>query len=107
MTTQTKPKREHTAEPIDAQVLSRISEIARLKLTPQEMKDFQADSNRILEYFSQVSKLSGEGSQVFYMRPGTAIMRKDEVVKFEGDEGVRGQFPHPTKDGLVKAPKNL
>ncbi len=87
--------------------LARIAEIARLKLTPEEKASFKGDANRILDYFSQISAIAGKGKENYYLRPGTSVLREDEVSKFPDDSLVRGEFGHQTKEGLLKAPKNL
>lgn len=95
-------------EIVDDSVLDRISEISRLKLTPAEREAFKRDCNEILEYFSQISSLSSSGSQEkYYLRTEPAALRADDVEPCIQDEAIRGQFAHATKDGLMKAPKNL
>lgn len=93
---------------VDDAVLDRISEIARLKLTEAEREAFKKDCNEILGYFSQISTLSkGGGQERFYMRQEPAKFRSDEVEPSDASSGIRSQFAHATKDGLMKAPKNL
>lgn len=105
----TKPEssRSQAKPPIDDLVLQNISEISRLKLSPQEFESLGKDANQILSYFSQVSGLGAKGEAVFYLRPGDNLLRADVVEKFEGDLKIRSQFAHATKEGLLKAPKNL
>jgi aspartyl/glutamyl-tRNA(Asn/Gln) amidotransferase C subunit len=107
MTNPARRKEASSPEFIDEQALLKASEIARLKLSPQELQLLKDDANQVLAYFSQVNELSGHGTPLYHLRPGKAQLRKDVVQKFEGDEQIRTQFPNKTKEGLAKAPKNL
>ncbi len=91
---------------IDDATLQRVSQVARIKLSESEKEDFRKDLNEILGYFSQISEIQEQGRELYYVKEGSAVQRKDEPVECKETEAIRSQFTK-SKNGLMLAPKTL
>lgn len=88
--------------------LRRVAEIARLRLTDEEMAKLGADLSEILSYFSEINKAEGLGKEkeTYYPSKQTHALRKDSSKGSENADAILGHFTR--KDGRsMVAPKSL
>lgn len=98
--------KQNNKQSIDDATLERVSQVARIKLTESEKQEFRSDLNGILGYFSQIGEIQEKGRELYYVKDGNAVQRKDEPVESKEAEGMRSQFTKG-KNGLMLAPKTL
>lgn len=84
--------------------VERIAQLARLRLTPQELKRYQKDLSLILDYIGQLKKADVEGvSPTSHSVAVENVMRKDE---FHMAESVRAhklvEAAPLQEDGYIK-----
>ena len=86
--------------------VEKYASLARVKLTPKELKEINKDLGDVLDYFKELEEL--ETKNVLPMTGGTSlknIFRKDESES--KDHRVKGgaeEFPEE-RDGYLKVPK--
>ena len=74
----------------------KLARLARLELTEEEVKSYQGELERILEYVEQIQKTDVTGLKPTSQVTGlTNVMRDDEVIDYgvSADELLR-QAPH-------------
>lgn len=74
----------------------KLARLARLELTEEEVKSYQGELERILEYVEQIQKTDVAGLKPTSQVTGlTNVMRDDEVIDYgvSADELLR-QAPH-------------
>lgn len=98
---------------INKKTLDHLAELARLELTPEEIKKLLKDLKKILDYFQELNELDTTG--VAPLAGGTAlqnVFRIDEVDFEKRSAGVNHEgriidaFPAIDK-GYLKVPKVL
>ncbi|MCI5080305.1 MAG: Asp-tRNA(Asn)/Glu-tRNA(Gln) amidotransferase subunit GatC [Saprospiraceae bacterium] len=90
---------------IDKQLISKLENLARLKLSEEESKDLQTDLNAILEMVEKLQELDTEGVEpLVYINEEVNVFRKDKVTnQVSQDEALRNA---PDHDGsFFKVPK--
>ncbi len=90
---------------IDKQLISKLENLARLKLSEDESKDLQTDLNAILEMVEKLQELDTEGVEpLVYINEEVNVFRKDKVEnQVSQDEALRNA---PDHDGsFFKVPK--
>ena len=95
------------AKKIDPQTLSRVAEIARLKLSDEDCRAFEKDLNSILDSFSLINEIQAKGEGLYYVREVQSLLRKDAAKQFDGAAEIRGQFSKRKQSGEMLAPKSL
>jgi len=81
---------------ITPELLDRLSELAKVKLTDEEKEMFLRDLNRILEYFSIIDEVDVSNVEpAFHVLGLSNIMREDEV----------GGDPLTQEEALLNAPQ--
>ncbi len=100
---------------MDIQTVKQISEVAKIKLTDEEMAAIAEEMGQLLDYFKSVQEIKSEESSKNgkeqhsnYMYEITNTYREDEV--FENDiqtkEAIRKEFTKENEK-LLLAPKSL
>ncbi len=92
---------------IDDATLSRIAGISRLKLSEDEREALRKDLNGILSQFSLIREIEARGSELYYVKPGESIPRKDESQECAEAPAIRSQFSRKKETGEMLAPKSL
>jgi aspartyl-tRNA(Asn)/glutamyl-tRNA(Gln) amidotransferase subunit C len=83
-----------------------LAQLARLKVSDQEVESLQKDISNILEYVSQISAVSIDAEGTPEVPLNHNVLRED-VVRSEGDpmagkeESVRKEFPKREGDYLA------
>lgn len=84
--------------------VKKFAELARIKITPKEEKQFGKDLAKILKHFEELQELNTE--KVPPVTGGTSmknIFREDSVREKKRKSDISGCFPE-TKDGYLKVP---
>lgn len=91
---------------IDEKTIKHVADIAKIKLTDEEIKKFESEFKKILEFFSEIQGIK-KGSRVLYGTEKVNPLREDRKVKrFENVDKILGEVPE--KEGkYVKVPKSL
>ncbi|NYT13629.1 MAG: hypothetical protein GKC01_03850, partial [Candidatus Methanofastidiosa archaeon] len=66
---------------IEDNVIERVSEIARLKLSEVEKEKFREEFERILEEFSVVDEINVGEKELYYVVENVNVLRKDSKPK--------------------------
>ncbi len=92
---------------VDESTIRRVAEIARLNLTPAEVKKFVPEFNEILAAFSKLDALDVGGTEVSLHAVELRNRMRDDVPKpcLTRDEAL-AQTIHK-KDGFFKGPRIL
>ena len=79
---------------IDKQLLSKLCDLALLKITPEEEKILQAHLTEILSHFQKISAVDTKGTAPL-VNPleETLQMREDHLQDFPDKEGCLNQAP--------------
>ncbi len=80
----------------------RIAQLARLRLSDEEAALYQGQFSRILDLFSQISKLQAPALDGHGQIP--SILREDEVLPFSNPEALVGLAPE-REGGYYKVKK--
>ena len=84
-----------------------VARLARLKLTDEEVREFQGQLDQILSYVDQIRKLDLTGIEpTSHARPLTNVLRKDEVHQGLTHETALSNAPQ-SSNGLFMVPKIL
>ncbi|MCK5460430.1 Asp-tRNA(Asn)/Glu-tRNA(Gln) amidotransferase subunit GatC [Candidatus Gracilibacteria bacterium] len=85
-----------------------IAKLAKLKLTPEELKTFPNQLSQILDFFGQLQEVDTEGVEETSQVTGLEnINRKDEICVTENTEDLLECSPHPIENRSIKIPKIL
>lgn len=91
---------------IDANIVKKVAEIARLDLTEAEIKRFSADLNNILEAFQEIEKVKTDGIEpTFWPIEVKDVLREDKVEDSLDPKTALGNAKQNTEDGYFKGPK--
>ncbi len=90
---------------IDRKFLEKVAEVARLKLTEEEIKKFLPQLKDSLNAFSEISKISTDNVKPsFHPIPLQNAMREDiPAACLSQDEAL--SLTHHKKDGYFKGPR--
>lgn len=92
---------------IDKNILSKISEAARLRLSEEELVAFENQFSSILEYFSIVNEIDAGEDELNYVTSNKNVLRIDaKPLNFSGRENILRQVPRRNNDMIV-VPKSL
>jgi len=90
---------------IDNQVIEKVAQNARLKLTKKEIEEFTPQLSEILKTFSKLDQVDTENiSPSFQPIELKNILREDEEKKPLTQEEILSNTKHK-KDGFFKCPK--
>jgi len=91
---------------ISDEELSKVANIARLKLTDSEAASLKKDLNSLLDYFSKINEIESKGQELYYVKKSEATPREDEEGHCREASEIRKGFAKE-KDGFMLAPKSL
>ena len=84
--------------------LRKVARLARLALTPDEVKSFQGDLTRIVDFVAQLDEVNVEGVEPMSHAGDRALFfREDEAKPTLGEKCVASSSGF--EDGLVRVPK--
>jgi len=90
---------------VDKELLLRVGELARLKLTEKEIDEFVPQVKEILENFSQLDSVDTKGVKPsFHPVELKNAMREDEEEQCLSNEDALSNTSHK-KEGYFKGPK--
>lgn len=90
---------------IDREVIEHVAELARLKLSDKELKEFLPQLKEVLEAFSKIDEVDVKGVKPSF-RPIELknAMREDKATSCLSQEDALKNSPN-TKDGYFKGPR--
>ncbi|NYT04274.1 MAG: Asp-tRNA(Asn)/Glu-tRNA(Gln) amidotransferase subunit GatC [Candidatus Methanofastidiosa archaeon] len=92
---------------IDHNVIERVSEIARLKLSETEKEKFKEEFERILEEFSVLDEINVGEKELYYVVENVNVLRKDSKPKpFNKIDDIKNNF-NKKEDDFIVVPRNL
>lgn len=90
---------------IDRKLLEHVAEVARLKLTEEEIKKFLPQLREALEFFSQLQEVNTDGVKPSFQPVEIKnIMREDAEKKCLSQDEALSLAEHK-KDGYFKGPR--
>jgi len=90
---------------ISKENIEHLGLLARLRLTPKEVKQLETQVSSILDFVSQLSRVDTSGTRpTYYMDDELNVGRSDEAVQYPDVEGLRKAFSK-REDNLMKSPK--
>ncbi|MEM4389085.1 MAG: Asp-tRNA(Asn)/Glu-tRNA(Gln) amidotransferase subunit GatC [Candidatus Micrarchaeia archaeon] len=90
---------------ITEEILRKVAEIARLRLSQAELASFRKELEEILAHFSKIQKM-GEGEAEHYGRRLANSLREDRAECWAGGEDILANF-NRREGRLLVAPKSL
>ncbi|NMC60563.1 MAG: Asp-tRNA(Asn)/Glu-tRNA(Gln) amidotransferase subunit GatC [Candidatus Methanofastidiosa archaeon] len=92
---------------IDDNVIERVSEIARLKLSEKEKEKFRDEFERILEEFSIIDEIKVGDKELYYVVENVNVLRKDSSPRpFNKIDDIKSNF-NKKEDEYIVVPRNL
>lgn len=92
---------------IDDDVIERVSEIARLKLSDAEKEKFCKELGTILEEFSIVDEIKAGEKELYYVVENVNVLRKDsKPIPFDNVKIIKSNF-NKEEDDFIVVPRNL
>jgi aspartyl-tRNA(Asn)/glutamyl-tRNA(Gln) amidotransferase subunit C len=70
--------------PIKKEDVLKLATLARIELTPAETESFATDMSSILDYVSEINKITGSGALVKEVGALYNVMREDTIPHAEG-----------------------
>ena len=90
---------------IDRKLLEHVAEVARLKLTEEEIKKFLPQLKEALEFFSQLQEVNTDGVKPSFQPVEIKnVMREDYEKQCLGQDEALSLTEHK-KDGYFKGPR--
>jgi|TARA_Y100000310_G_C20631198_1_gene788742 aspartyl-tRNA(Asn)/glutamyl-tRNA(Gln) amidotransferase subunit C len=90
---------------VDKELIEHVADIARLKLTDKEVKEFQLQLKEILNTFSEIDKVNTDNTKPSFQPVEVKnIMREDKIGSCLTQEEALSSTEHK-KDGYFKGPK--
>lgn len=90
---------------VDKKLLEHVAEIARLKLTEQEIEKFLPQLKEALEFFTQLKEVNTEGVKPSFQPVELKnVMREDKEKECLSQEDALSLSEHK-KDGYFKGPR--
>lgn len=90
---------------MERKILEKVAEVARLKLSEEEINEFNKDIETILEHFSKIKEIECK-EEFCYVHKKKNECRKDMVVKGDEGEDMIKLFNKKNKR-FLSAPKSL
>ncbi len=93
---------------VTEELIKNVAEIARLRLTEHEIKEFTKDCEKIIEYFSKIQEVDTSTIQeVFHPLDVKNALREDIIGdSLSQDEATKNAI-HVTHDYYFKGPKAI
>ena len=92
---------------IDRKLLEHVADVARLKLTEDEIKKFIPQLREALKFFSQLQEVDTDGIRPsFHPVEIKNAIREDDEKECLSQDGALSQTEHK-KDGYFKGPRAL
>lgn len=92
---------------IDGNIIERVSEIARLRLSEIEKEKFEEEFERILKKFSIIDEIKVGEKELYYVVDNVNVLRKDSESKpFNNINGIKNNF-NKIEDEYIIVPRNL
>jgi len=91
---------------ISEEQVRHVAKLARLKLTPEEVRLYQEQLGRILEHIDELSGFDVSSSPETFSLGPSAPLREDAAAPFAGAGDLVGGAP-AAEDGCFKVPKVL
>ncbi|MFH1610181.1 MAG: Asp-tRNA(Asn)/Glu-tRNA(Gln) amidotransferase subunit GatC [Candidatus Bipolaricaulota bacterium] len=88
---------------MDEQTMSRVEELAGLRLSPEERVQLMADLGRILDHFNKLQELPTAGVPPFTPLPEVNVWREDEPTPSLPREEALRNAPD-VQDGHFRVP---
>ena len=81
---------------IDKNLLSKLCDLAGLKITPEEEKTLQTNLTEVLSHFQKISALDTEGTAPLFnpLEKGALPLREDTLQDFADKEDCLNQTAH-------------
>ncbi len=92
---------------IDKQMMKRISETSRIKLSEREEETLTKDLNNILEFFSEIKKLDLNENEEYYIGRSKSKQRKDKAENRKKESSEIIKAFNSKEDDYLLAPKSL
>ena len=90
---------------IDEQLISRLENLARLELSPEEKKQIQSDLNNILEMVEKLQEVDTSNVEpLIYVSETQNVLRKDEIANQVTAKEALSNAP-AANDEYFKVPK--
>lgn len=89
---------------MDKDIISKVAEVARLKLGEDDMEKLGRDFDDILKHLSRLNELKLAGEEAVYATSNANVLRKDEEKK--SDAPLMGNVPR-RHNRLIKVPRGL
>lgn len=90
---------------IDEKTIKHVADVAKLKLLDKEIKKFESEFKKILEFFSEIQEIK-KGSKALYGTEKRNTLRKDQKEEFKNVKKILKEFPKKVGK-YVKVPKSL
>ncbi len=91
---------------IDIATVKKVVEVARLKLSEEEIKKFSLDMNNILEAFKELEKVKTDGVEpAFWPIEVKDILREDKIGRSLETKEALANVKENKEDGYFKGPK--
>lgn len=82
--------------------VTKLAQLARIELKPQEVEKFQKDLSTVLEYVEELKKVDVAGLEEVSQVTGLVnVQREDKVEPAENHDAIFSQAPE-MKDGYYK-----
>jgi aspartyl-tRNA(Asn)/glutamyl-tRNA(Gln) amidotransferase subunit C len=88
-----------TKPTISEEDVKKVARLARIKLTPDEVKKFQQELSSILEYVNQINEVDTSGVEFSSHTDLTNVYRKDTTEESLTREEATANREDSTKDG--------
>jgi aspartyl-tRNA(Asn)/glutamyl-tRNA(Gln) amidotransferase subunit C len=87
--------------------LSKAAELARLKLSPEELAQFSKEAEEILKLFSQIDKIDTKGIEPAYQPVEISnVYREDKTAKCLPQKDALSNTTHK-ENGYFRGPKTI
>lgn len=89
---------------ITSETAKQVAALARLRLTPNEQKQYTAELGRILEYMEKLNTVDTKAVKPTYQVTGLAnVLREDAVKPFPATDKILKNVPN-TEGRQIKVP---
>lgn len=91
--------------PVNKEEVKKIAQLAKLKLSENEVDEFTGDMNEILGYMDKLNELdTGDVKPLYHPLEGTNVFRDDKLKKSINREDALKNAPERTEE-FFKVPK--
>ena len=92
---------------IDRKLLEHVAEIARLKLTEEEIKKFLPQLKEVLEFFSQLKEVNTDNVKPSFQPVELKNVMREDVAKECLSQDDALSLTEHKKDGYFKGPRAI